>query len=399
MMTRQQDEQTTVPRRIAFVAPFGLGEKTTVWARTLPLASELVRRGDVVTIIIPPWDTPDDSGRSWQAEGVDLVNVALTGGLPFVLWRMLRALDRFQPDIVHIVKPRAHAGLLHWLFWQRRHLLPAGPRILLDVDDWEQAWAAINHYPRPVARFLAWQEEWGIRHADGITAASRWLVERAELYAPNTPVLYLPNGITPPPTVAEVPPPTQTTQILFYSRYVEVTPAWLADFWCALHCRQPTATLLIFGDALNEERPALFRRAMKERCPTAAAQVIWQAYNPVLVDTLYQTSACAIFPAAQTPLHEAKCSVRLATTLLRGVPVVASAVGEQQTYGAGGAAELVAADAPPETFARVVADVLEAPQKRLTQQHRARQRLLQMYNWGKLTDQLSAFYCQHTTGQ
>ncbi len=46
--------------------------------------------------------------------------------------------------------------------------------------------------------FLDWQEEWGIRHADGITAASRWLVERAKAYAPETPILYLPNGVTLP---------------------------------------------------------------------------------------------------------------------------------------------------------------------------------------------------------
>ena len=72
------------------------------------------------------------------------------------------------------------------------------PAILLDIDDWEQAWGPINGYPATTARFLAWQEEWGIRHADGITAASRWLVERAKAYTPETPVLYLPNGVTLP---------------------------------------------------------------------------------------------------------------------------------------------------------------------------------------------------------
>ena len=34
--------------RIAFVAPFGLGQKTTVWARTLPLARYLAAQGHTV---------------------------------------------------------------------------------------------------------------------------------------------------------------------------------------------------------------------------------------------------------------------------------------------------------------------------------------------------------------
>ncbi|MBP8294274.1 MAG: glycosyltransferase, partial [Caldilineaceae bacterium] len=152
---------------VCFVAPFGLGHKTTVWARTLPLARELVCLGWEATILIPPWDTPADAGRRWRQEGVELVNVALQGGLAATTYRLLHELRRRKPDIVHIVKPRAHAGLVQWLLWQlpRRQR----PALLLDIDDWEQAWAPINRYPKPVARFLAWQEEWGLRHADGIT--------------------------------------------------------------------------------------------------------------------------------------------------------------------------------------------------------------------------------------
>ena len=171
----------------------------------MPLARGLVARGHQVTIVIPPWDTPADSGRAWVDGGVAVVNVRLGGGLSAILWRMMRVINQAQPDLVHIVKPRAHAGLVQWLLWQRRRLTGRGPRILLDVDDWEQAWAAINHYPPLVARFLAWQEEWGIRHADAVTAASHWLVARVKRYTPGMPVLYLPNGITAPlPSVADL---------------------------------------------------------------------------------------------------------------------------------------------------------------------------------------------------
>lgn len=386
-------------KRIAFVAPFGLGQKTTVWARILPLAKQLVRHGYAVTLVIPPWDTPADNGRVWDEEGVELVNVQLGGGLPIVLGRMIAALRRFAPDIVHIVKPRAHAGVVQWLLWQQRKLTGAGPQLYLDIDDWEQAWAPINHYPPAVARFLAWQEEWGIRHADGITAASHWLVDRAQQYTPTTPVLYLPNGITAPtaPTATSAPTATKTNnhaaqQIFFYSRYVEVAPTWLAEFWSALYTLEPTATLVVFGDALEAGRPAQFQAALQRRDAAAAAHVTWQPYDQDLVDELFQTSSCAIFPAAQTPLHEAKCSVRLATTLLRGVPVVASAVGEQQYYGADGAAELVPATATPAAFAAAVSQVLREVESRVQQQMQARTQLLDRYSWFTLGDRLAQFY-------
>ncbi len=72
------------------------------------------------------------------------------------------------------------------------------------------------------------------------------------------------------------------------------------------------------------------------------------------IDRLYRESDCAIFPAEEEPLQQAKCSVRLATTLLNGVPVVASAVGEQAAYGANGAADLIDPEATPEEFADAV---------------------------------------------
>lgn len=385
-------------RRIAFIAPFGLGQKTTVWARTLPLAQFLVQQGHAVSVLIPPWDTPQDAGKVWTDQGVQVVNVALSGGIPATVGRLLRQLRLFQPQIVHIVKPRAHAGLVQWWLWQQRRLpFPTRPKLLLDVDDWEQAWAAINPYPPLVARFLAWQEEWGIRHADGVTAASHWLVDRVQNYAPATPVCYLPNGVAnnqwrvasggwqPNKLVG-------TEQVLFFSRYVEVEPAWLAAFWCALLALRPVAHLTVFGDPLTPGRREHFQQALLDGCPQGADHVTWRAYEATLTQRLYGQSACAIFPALATPLHEAKCSVRLATTLLHGVPVVASAVGEQAYYGAAGAAHLLPAEASPADFAAAVAQVLADPARQAELCQQGQQRLLETYDWAKLGAQLEQFY-------
>ncbi len=413
-------------RSVCFVAPFGLGQKTTVWARTLPLARELVHLGWAATILIPPWDTPADAGRRWRQADVEIVNVALQGSLAATTYRILHEIQQRSPAIVHIVKPRAHAGLVQWLLWQ----LPRSqrPALLLDIDDWEQAWAPINRYPWPVARFLAWQEEWGIRHADGITAASRWLEARARRYNLGTPVCYLPNGITPAKhqivnselrivngevntrsaetsastgePLTSKPHPTQLAPrnsplVLFFTRFVEVTPAWLADFWRALRTLTPTARLVMAGAPVQPGLDAPFRAALAAVEPAATDQVIWLGYVPQSTQPgIYAAATCAIFPAAPTPLHAAKCSVRLATTLLEGVPVVASAVGEQAHYGAAGAARLVPADATPAAFAAAVAAVLADPASQATLSAAAQTHLLTTYAWERLGRQLADFYAQ-----
>ena len=107
---------------------------------------------------------------------------------------------------------------------------------------------------------------------------------------------------------------------------------------------------------------------------------------------VYNRSDCAIFPAAEIPLNQAKCSVKLATTLLEGVPVIASNVGEQARYGADGAARLVPAEANPEAFAQAVLEVLSTRKEQSRLVQRARNWLLSRYDWSLLGDELLAFY-------
>lgn len=383
--------------KVVFIAPFGLGQKTTVWARTLPLAQSLVKQGHNASILIPPWDTPTDSNRSWSVDGVEIVNVALAGGLAATVLRLLRACAQRQPDIVHIVKPRAHAGIVQWLLWQRRHLTSGSAPLLLDIDDWEQAWAPINHYAWPVARFLAWQEEWGIRHAHAITAASRWLEQRARRYAPQTPVLYLPNGIDATllesPIVANRRVASHRARVLFFTRFVEVAPDWLAEFWHNVYAQFPSAQLVIAGHPLHPDGDQPFKTALAGRLPDAGKEVLWLGrVSQEQIQALYADVQCAIFPAEPTVLQQAKCSVRMATTLLHGVPVVASAVGEQANYGASGGAHLLAADAPAAEFAAAVVALLQQPDAQTAMVARAAQTLAMHYRWESLGEKLSEFY-------
>ncbi|MEZ4657357.1 MAG: hypothetical protein R2911_07280 [Caldilineaceae bacterium] len=70
------------------------------------------------------------------------------------------------------------------------------PLILLDIDDWERRPGDINHYAGPWLIFLAWREEWGIRRTPMPSLRPAPGSRRAAAYAPHTPRLYLPNGVS-----------------------------------------------------------------------------------------------------------------------------------------------------------------------------------------------------------
>ncbi|MCX7707897.1 MAG: glycosyltransferase, partial [Anaerolineae bacterium] len=130
--------------RIALVAPFGLRAKGTARARALPLARALARRGHTVALFVPPYDSPEDSGRRWTDAGVDVVNLALpavgrehAAWHLWLGWRLFLAARRWEPDVVHVFKPKGPSGLVGTLFWVTRILSSPNPRIVVDSDDWE----------------------------------------------------------------------------------------------------------------------------------------------------------------------------------------------------------------------------------------------------------------------
>jgi glycosyltransferase involved in cell wall biosynthesis len=184
-----------------------------------------------------------------------------------------------------------------------------------------------------------------------------------------------------------------TPSILFFTRYVEVEPAWLAEFTSYFYAKNDQLRLIVAGQPLRPDGDSAFRQAVSAANPALTERVEWRGrVTPQEIESLYASATCAIFPAAPMVLQMAKCSVRLATTLLHGVPVVASAVGEQANYGAEGAARLVDADATPVEFADTLLDTLDHPAQQHEMIARAQQRLAQHYRWSQLGKRLGEFY-------
>ena len=90
----------TTLQRVVMIGPFGLRPRMTMRVRALPLAKALVRRGHAVTMLLPPWQNPEDSGRRWVDEGVAVENVTLPRGVPgWFHWQLRRRLVQRVPAL------------------------------------------------------------------------------------------------------------------------------------------------------------------------------------------------------------------------------------------------------------------------------------------------------------
>ena len=317
--------------RLALIAPFGLIAKGTTRARVLPLARELARRGHEVALFIPPYDSPEDSGRRWREQvdapdraevrnplsagfhpsaasgSLDIIHVTLPrvgAGSPawhvWLGWRLWCAVAGWQPEIAHVFKPKGPSGLAGTALWLMRQLrncrvaegrrvitVPSRPLVSLsgpwpcllvtDSDDWEGP-GGWNDDPRvgysPLQRrFFAWQERFGLSHADAWTVTSECLRQRAMSFGADPARVFLvPNGVlgakelgigdweqeNPQSLIPDPQPPAPHPQsAILYTRFAGVRSADVAAIWGRVHERMPAATLTVVGRGVAGEEQAL----------------------------------------------------------------------------------------------------------------------------------------------
>ncbi len=400
---------------IVFIGPFGWQPKATMRTRALWLGQALVARGHRVTMLLPPWDDPGRAGQVWSEGGVRVVNVTLPVGLPLLfhtlLTRMLvnQALA-LRPDVIHFFKPKAYAGLAHWALWWRRRL--GGPskrsiRLVLDSDDWEQAWNEVAPYSAAQKRFFTWQEQWGLSHADAITVASRELVRLAAPYAGSTPVAYIPNGwsrtahatflngVTDIDTTAI----TQARQrwclgdgpvILLYTRFVEFRLARIVTLVKTVAAQVPAARWLVVGAGLQGEERRLASRLQEAGLAKFVRFAGW--LPPEEVPLCFRLADIAIYPYDDTLLNRTKCAVKLIDLLLAGLPVVADAVGQNSDYIRPGQSGLLV---PPENdaaFGQAIVDLLQSQEKRQSLGRAATAHIKANFAWSKLAQTVEEVY-------
>lgn len=343
--------------RVVMVGPFGLKPRGTMSMRALPMAKALAARGHAVTLLLPPWQNPEESGRSWEEDGVVIENIPLPPRIPALFHaltalRLARRAIALRPDVVHCFKPKAYSGLTHWLLAR----LPCSrrPRLVVDSDDWEGpgGWNAIGGYSPAQRRFFAWQERWGLTHADAVTIASRALESLVwALGVPPGQVFYVPNGVAREQEargeLSSILRPVPC--ILLYTRFFEFPVSRVIDVLLRVRQRVPQAWLLVVGKGFAGEEETLLRLAagsgLTVQCeapssssrdplvPPLSADVVYFGFVPA--ETLlacFALADIAIYPFDDTLVNRTKCSVKLLDLLAAGVPVVAEAVGQNREY-------------------------------------------------------------------
>ena len=127
--------------RIAFIGGFGFNPKGTIRSRAFPLGAELVRQGHEVAIFLPPYDNLDRFWPAVDARGCASPQCGSGGSAlsyPRALAKLVRSVDDYHPDLVHIFKPKGFAGAAGTYL-----LLKNKYPIALDCDDWE-GWGGWN---------------------------------------------------------------------------------------------------------------------------------------------------------------------------------------------------------------------------------------------------------------
>lgn len=378
---------------VVMIGSFAFKPKATVSARALLIAQALVKRGHQVTILMPPYDNPDDSGRAWEQEGVRLENARLRRDDAWhklvVPLRLARRAATMKPDVVHVFKPIGYSGLVG-LYLRRLSRCP----VVLDTDDWEGigGWATANPYPALWKRFFTWQERWLACHAHAVTVASRtlqaqvwgWGVDPAR-------VTYLPNG--PDPALRHLPPatPGQTTAVraqlgvgdaplgMYVGHIPRGSDMDLAIQAMPVVCRAlPEARLAIAG--LGDGLAALQARAEEL---DVSGQVIfpgWIARDEVA--TWWAAADCAVNPYRDTLINRSKCAVKGVAAMVAGKAIVGTRVGEHLEYIDHGRTGLLAEPGDVEGLAQAMIAVLSNREWAAEMGRQARQRVWDRYDWG-----------------
>ncbi len=364
---------------IVLVAPFALEPKGTVSARMVPLAKSLISLGHTVNIVVPPWDFPSHSGRSFTKDGVPIINVSLPPSIPFLWYNLLtlsllRRTLSLRPQVVYCFKPKGFSGMIAMLLSALKSLRLINIKVVVDSDDWEGhgGWNDILPYPWWQKKVFSFQEKWLLEHAESITLASKKLIEIARsIRGKQDSLYYLPNGVEATSPKQEVEASSRVRAmhrigemplVLLYTRYVEFQPERVVHIMQEAESQGVCYTLLVVGEGVGHEGEDLEKlwqdKSMKSR-------LIRAGWIPAEEIKDYISAAdLAIYPMDDNIINQTKCPVKLVELMSAGVPVVADAVGQINEYITHNKSGLIVEPGDEVTFGRMVAYLLESPSER-----------------------------------
>ncbi len=323
---------------IVFIAPFAFSPKATVSARMLPIATALRRRGHRVTILMPPYDNPADSGKTWEHAGVQMENMHVSHASAMRTYvdlarQMAQRARNLKPDVTHVFKPVGVGALA-------LQLGLGSAKVVLDNDDWEGAggWADVNPYTPAQRRFFIWQEARCLRNAPAVTCASEALIERSAQFrgGSHTGVHLFPNG--PEEAMRGQVAAAQHKRAALREQFGWRGPVVIYAGTIPLNHDLDMVTqaikdltalkwvIVASGDGIASLQRTIDAAGIAQR-------VEWHRFMPHsrLVEYLVAADA-AVYPYRDTPINRAKCSGKVMDYMACGLPMVVSEVGMNRTY-------------------------------------------------------------------
>ncbi len=375
------------------IGNFGLHRKATMAARAVPIARELARRGNHVSVLMPT--EPVLAKPTEDIGTIRLSSVGRFPPLPFVghVWvgvQLVWAALRLRPDVLYAFKPIAYAGLALFVFWLLRSLGFVDSVLALDADDWEGEGGWIDREPRSwwLRRLITWQERWCLAHADVVSVASREIERLANL--DRRRVIYAPNAAS-PSSPGWIPGDgssiraslglRDTPLILAYTRFVEFDPARLLAVLERTRSLVPGTHLLVVGKGLRDEDQVLLRCAAQRGLDHAVHLIGWvPAYE--LPDYLAAGDVAA-YLLDDTRLNRAKCPMKLVDLLLAGACVVADDVGQAHEYVTDGETGYLVRPGDVDAMAKRLASLLVDRETRQKLGQAARASVLAHWTWAR----------------
>jgi glycosyltransferase involved in cell wall biosynthesis len=415
--------------RLVLIAPFATQPKATTSARVLPLARALAERGHDVTVLVPPYDCPQEGGLTYAHGRAQVETLPVPAGVaetslrqavlqPRLAIQLARRTIELCPDVVHIFKPKAVSGLAQVLLWymgRRRSLtrLPSPRRggaasgaslaVVLDTDDWEGdgGWNEYERYPWWQKLACDRQERWGLGHADAVTVASRTLEAQAWSHRqPPARVVYLPNGLAAedfpgwqgadPVAARQRFDLGQAPVLLLYTRFFEFAPPRVIAVLERVRLAVPEVRLLVVGAGKFGQEHDLAALARARGLAGSVSLAGWQ--EPAALPGCLAAADVALFPADDNLANRAKCSVKLLQAMWLGLPVVADRVGQLAEYVRDGESGLLADPADPAEMASAAVRLLHDSPLATRLGKAARSRVEQSFSWSTLASRAERAY-------
>ena len=357
--------------KIVMLAPFGIWPKGTVLSRMLPLGHSLAGKGNKIDILLPQekevsFTAPIGGGS------LSLLSVS-TGSQRYAFddltttYEMMRKASSFDPDLIHVFKPKGYGGLAGMLKLGERHLGNEKIPIVLDGDDHE-GFGGMNDvmdYPLAWKLFFHFQERFLPRISDRMTLASTYLMDYYSGFgAKREHMVHLPNGVNPfihspegvdeglmdllskypfaggEETVAKkeglsgitagiedlVPEET----ISLFTRFRDHGAERVLNIFRSVQKQNPRVKFLLAGDGGKVES-VYFRKKMEKNLKKGSFIFTGTFPFSSLIE-VFSHAGIAMVPMDDSNITRSKCSAKLVDLMAMGKAVVADNIGENGNY-------------------------------------------------------------------